>query len=220
MTNIDAKSLIPKIKVEHYGKLTELSDLKELFNEIYNYPFFTSIKNALKFCLHIPLRANSLSLLEWDFIDFDKNIISIPRQNQKNKNLNLGRFKIPLSDEVLNILKDQARISHSYQYIFINDRFTDHIHKDTPTNALRKFNFKDRDTNRNITLHSFRGIFMTYALNHMHEHKVSKQAIQKALDHLHGDKTTLSYSEKTDFLYELNILFSWWSNEILKIKDN
>ena len=220
MANIDAKSLIPKTKVEHYAKLTERQDLKEFFNAIYDYPHFETIKNAMKLCLHLPLRAAPLSRLKWDYVDFDKRLLTIPRAEQKIKRSEIGDFKLPLSDEVMRILEDQAKLSRAYEHIFINSHFTGHIHKDTATNAIKGFDFRDRQTGRVVTLHSLRGIFMTQAFNNMQKHGVSKEAIKKALDHLHGDKVDLSYSEKADFLDELKILLDWWSGYILEIKDN
>ena len=220
MANIDAKSLIPKTKVEHYAKLTERQDLKAFFNAIYDYPHFETIKNAMKLCLHLPLRAAPLSRLKWDYVDFDRRLLTIPRAEQKIKRSEIGDFKLPLSDEVMRILEDQAKLSRAYEHIFINSHFTGHIHKDTATNAIKGFDFRDRQTGRVVTLHSLRGIFMTQAFNNMQKHGVSKEAIKKALDHLHGDKVDLSYSEKADFLDELKILLDWWSSYILEIKDN
>ena len=220
MANIDAKSLIPKTKVEHYAKLTERQDLKGFFNAIYDYPHFETIKNAMKLCLHLPLRAAPLSRLKWDYVDFDRRLLTIPRAEQKIKRSEIGDFKLPLSDEVMRILENQAKLSRAYEHIFINSHFTGHIHKDTATNAIKGFNFRDRQTGRVVTLHSLRGIFMTQAFNNMQKHGVSKEAIKKALDHLHGDKVDLSYSEKADFLDELKILLDWWSGYILEIKDN
>ena len=220
MANIDAKSLIPKTKVEHYAKLTERQDLKAFFNAIYDYPHFETIKNAMKLCLHLPLRAAPLSRLKWDYVDFDRRLLTIPRAEQKIKRSEIGDFKLPLSDEVMRILEDQAKLSRAYEHIFINSHFTGHIHKDTATNAIKGFDFRDRQTGRVVTLHSLRGIFMTQAFNNMQKHGVSKEAIKKALDHLHGDKVDLSYSEKADFLDELKILLDWWSGYILEIKNN
>ena len=220
MANIDAKSLIPKTKVEHYAKLTERQDLKAFFNAIYDYPHFETIKNAMKLCLHLPLRAAPLSRLKWDYVNFDRRLLTIPRAEQKIKRSEIGDFKLPLSDEVMRILESQAKLSRAYEYIFINSHFTGHIHKDTATNAIKGFDFRDRQTGRVVTLHSLRGIFMTQAFNNMQKHGVSKEAIKKALDHLHGDKVDLSYSEKADFLEELKILLDWWSGYILEIKNN
>lgn len=220
MANIDAKTLIPKTKVEHYAKLTEREDLKAFFNAIYDYPHFETIKNAMKLCLHLPLRAAPLSRLKWQYVDFEKRLLTIPRAEQKIKRSEIGDFKLPISDEVMRILQDQAKLSRAYEYVFINSHFTDHIHKDTATNAIKGFDFRDRQTGRVVTLHSLRGIFTTQAFNNMQKHGVSKEAIKKALDHLHGDKVDLSYSEKADFLDELKILLDWWSGYILDIKDN
>ena len=220
MANIDVKSLIPKTKVEHYAKLTERQDLKAFFNAIYDYPHFETIKNAMKLCLHLPLRAAPLSRLKWDYVDFDRRLLTIPRAEQKIKRSEIGDFKLPLSDEVMRILENQAKLSRAYEHIFINSHFTGHIHKDTATNAIKGFGFRDRQTERVVTLHSLRGIFMTQAFNNMQKHGVSKEAIKKALDHLHGDKVDLSYSEKADFLDELKILLDWWSGYILEIKNN
>lgn len=220
MANIDAKSLIPKTKVEHYAKLTERQDLKAFFNAIYDYPHFETIKNAMKLCLHLPLRAAPLSRLKWDYVDFNRRLLTIPRAEQKIKRSEIGDFKLPLSDEVMRILEDQAKLSRAYEHIFINSHFTGHIHKDTATNAIKGFDFRDRQTGRVVTLHSLRGIFMTQAFNNMQKHGVSKEAIKKALDHLHGDKVDLSYSEKADFLDELKILLDWWSDYVLDTKDN
>lgn len=220
MANIDAKSLIPKTKVEHYAKLTERQDLKAFFNAIYDYPHFETIKNAMKLCLHLPLRAAPLSRLKWDYVNSDRRLLTIPRAEQKIKRSEIGDFKLPLSDEVMRILEDQAKLSRAYEHIFINSHFTAHIHKDTATNAIKGFDFRDRQAGRVVTLHSLRGIFMTQAFNNMQKHGVSKEAIKKALDHLHGDKVDLSYSEKADFLDELKILLDWWSGYILEIKDN
>lgn len=220
MANIDAKSLIPKTKVEHYAKLTERQDLKAFFNAIYDYPHFETIKNAMKLCLHLPLRAAPLSRLKWDYVDFGKRLLTIPRAEQKIKRSEIGDFKLPLSDEVMRILENQAKLSRACEHIFINSHFSGHIHKDTATNAIKGFGFRDRQTGRVVTLHSLRGIFMTQAFNNMQKHGVSKEAIKKAPDHLHGDKVDLSYSEKADFLDELKILLDWWSSYILEIKDN
>ena len=84
MANIDAKSLIPKTKVEHYAKLTERQDLKAFFNAIYDYPHFETIKNAMKLCLHLPLRAAPLSRLKWDYVDFGRRLLTIRAPSRKS----------------------------------------------------------------------------------------------------------------------------------------
>lgn len=218
ISDIYTKALIPNNKVEHYGKLTKENDLHEFINKIYDYPKFVSMKNILKFALHVPLRITPLVTLKWKYVDFDAKTITIPRELQKVKRKDLGNFVLPLSDEVVSILKEQYHHFKGYEFVFVNTTYKGHIHKDSPTKMIEKFGFKDADTGRVITAHSFRGIFKTIALNNYRSHGVSESAIKKALDHLHGNKVDMSYGEKADFMDELRVLFSWYSDYILKLK--
>lgn len=83
------------------AKITDLGILKQLINEIYNYNGNHNIKNALKLVLHIPLRAENLCNLKWNQINFEKKILTIPRENMKLSNINLDDFVMPLTDEVI-----------------------------------------------------------------------------------------------------------------------
>lgn len=219
ITNIMSKAIIIDKEVEHYGKLTEIEDIKALINKIYDYPYFVSTRNILKFALHIPLRVAPLTLLKWEYVDFEKRELKIPREQQKNKNKSLGAFVLPLSDEVINILKEQETHFKGYEYVFMNTTYKNPIHKDTPTKTMKEFEFYDRDTGRIITAHSFRGTFKTAAFNYRDQHNTSTEAINKAMDHLHGDKVEMSYTEKANFLNEIRNLFEWWSEFILKLRD-
>lgn len=61
-------------------------------------------------------------------MDFDKAIISIPRQEMKAKSGD--DFVIPLSDEAISILKATPFTSHK-EYVFVADS-GDHIDEVTP----------------------------------------------------------------------------------------
>ena len=99
--------LVEKRRKNNYEKITDEVIFKELVNKIYNYNGSISIKNALKFVLHIPLRAYNLCFLKWSYIDFEKKILTIPRSEMKVKNHNLTDFQLPLTSEVIKILNDQ-----------------------------------------------------------------------------------------------------------------
>ena len=98
--------LVEKRRKNNYEKITDEAIFKELINKIYNYNGSISIKNALKFVLHIPLRAYNLCFLKWSYIDFEKKILTIPRSEMKVKNHNLTDFQLPLTSEVIKILND------------------------------------------------------------------------------------------------------------------
>lgn len=93
--------IIPKAKVIHNPKITDATDVKKLVNDVYSYKGHYSTVNSLKLALHIPLRANNLVNLKWEYINFDDQCLIVPRAEMKIKNHNLPDFKVPLSDEVV-----------------------------------------------------------------------------------------------------------------------
>jgi len=65
VANIHRKSTLPTVKRKHYPKITDDEPLRELINAVYTYSGHISVRNALKFVLHVPLRASNLVTLRW-----------------------------------------------------------------------------------------------------------------------------------------------------------
>ena len=128
--------LVEKRRKNNYEKITDEAIFKELINKIYNYNGSISIKNALKFVLHIPLRAYNLCFLKWSYIDFEKKILTIPRSEMKVKNHNLTDFQLPLTSEVIKILNDQKAYCTLYtdlkEYVFIGNDNINPINRESP----------------------------------------------------------------------------------------
>jgi integrase len=85
IANIHKKTILTTPKKKNYPKITEPKALKELIKKLYAYKGSYSTKNALKFVLHLPLRANNLVNLKWEYIDFDNKLLTIPRQLMKSE---------------------------------------------------------------------------------------------------------------------------------------
>lgn len=220
LKNIDKKYILKKKRVtKNYSKITDVEIFKELVNEIYNAGnLYFSMKNLLKFSLHIPLRANNLVSLKWRYINLDDKILTIPRNLMKVKNPNLNDFTLPLSDEVVNILQNQKELTNEYinnpEFVFIGFDFKGHIHRDSPTKALINLGFiKDKKQ----SLHSMRGSFKTIAEVNQEQHKASDKIIKSILDHTLDNKVGLAYSNKASYLNAQKPLLNWWSNYILSL---
>jgi len=112
--------IIPKAQTVHQPKLTDYEDVKKLVNDIYNYKGHYSIVNALKFVIHIPLRVGNLAKMKWEYINFEDRSLTIPRNLMKIKNINLPDFKVPLSDEVVKILKEQKELTGHSEFVFLS----------------------------------------------------------------------------------------------------
>lgn len=132
LADIKRSDIIRAKPVKHFSKITDPYILKELIEAICNYNGGYSLRNTLKLVLHIPLRAENLCNLKWEYIDFDKKLLTIPRELMKVKDLNFDDFKMPLTDEVINILKEQHLFTAHQEWIFLGTNNRDPINNESP----------------------------------------------------------------------------------------
>lgn len=221
LSNINKNDVLTKKRiVKNYDKITDEEIFSELVNKIYNFKGTDTIKNALKVVLHIPLRAYNLCNLKWEYIDFDKKLLTIPRNEMKVKNPNFNDFILPLTDEVINILNDQKEYLTKYtelkEFIFIGANNKDTIHPTSPNHALTRMGFT---AEKNHTLHSFRGSFRTIVDEKQKEHNAREIIMESILDHHKGSKVEKAYTNTVKYLEEQKPLLKWWSDYIMSLKD-
>lgn len=211
--NILKDLIIPKADTTHYAKITETDELKNLINDIYNYNGHFSTINSLKLGIHLPLRASNLTNLKWEYIDFDKRSLTIPRNLMKVKNKNLPNFKVPLSDEVVDILKNQSQYTSHQEYVFlsVNNKV---LNSNTPNVALQRMGYKNKQT-----LHGFRGIYRSLVDTYQKEHNIDYDVKKRFLDHHDSNKVELAYNHRAEFFEQMKPLVEWWSSFILRLKN-
>ncbi|MDC0932960.1 tyrosine-type recombinase/integrase, partial [Arcobacteraceae bacterium] len=205
--------VIPKAKTVHNPKLTETTDIKKLVNDVYNYQGHYSTINALKFALHIPLRADNLVNIKWEYINFDESSLTIPRELMKVKNHNLPDFKVPLSDEVIKILKEQYELTNFQDFVFLSNAGKP-INSNTPNGALKRMGYQDKQT-----LHGFRGIYRSLIDTHQKEHNLDYEVKRRFLDHHDENKVERAYNHRAEYFEQMKPLVKWWSDYIMNLKD-
>ncbi|MFW3373103.1 tyrosine-type recombinase/integrase [Aliarcobacter butzleri] len=219
LIEINKSHFLTTQKVKHIPKITDEENLKDLINAIYNYQGMHSIRNALKFVLHIPLRASNLCNLKWNYINFEDKLLSIPRNLMKVKNNNFDDFKMPLSDEVIDILLEQKQLTGYQEWVFLGTNNRTPINVESPNKALKIMGFNDEANNRKITLHGFRGTFRSLIDTLDTNNKFSFDVKERALDHQEDNKVVRAYSHKADYVKQLKPLMNFWSDYILSLKD-
>lgn len=221
LSDINKNHIIGTIapQVLNYPKITDTNILKELTNKIYNYQGHYSITNALKLVLHLPLRADNLCNLKWSYIDFDNNLLTIPRNLMKVKDKNLEDFKMPLSDEVIRILKSQYELTKHSEWVFLGNNNKTPINNESPNKALKIMGFDDVENNRKITLHGFRGTFRSLIDTLDTNNKFMFEVKEYALDHQEKSKVVRAYTNKSDYTNQLRELMNFWSDYIMSLKD-
>ena len=195
----------------NYPKITDTNILKELVNKIYNYQGHYSIKNALKLVLHIPLRAENLCNLKWEYIDFKNNLLTIPRNLMKVKDKNLDDFKLPLSAAAIEILKSQYELTNHSEWVFLGSSNKSPINNESPNKALKIMGFNDVENNRKISLHGFRGGYRSLIDTLDTDNKFSFEVKEYVLDHQEKSKVVRAYTNKSDYTQHLIPLMDFWS---------
>jgi len=215
---IDKESYITATRIKHHPKIVDLNILQELINAIYNYSGHYSTRNALKFVLHVPLRAANLVTLKWNYINFDKKLLTIPREEMKIKDDRLPDFEMPLSDEVMEILKEQKSYKKFSKFVFVSD-YGQHLNIETTNKALQRLGFNDEKRGRKQRTHSFRGTFRSLANTYQTKHNAIFEVKETALDHTIGSLSERAYTGESIYTPQLRELMQWWSGFVVGMLD-
>ena len=218
LNDIKRGDIIPSKKYRHYSKITDIDKFKELVNSIYTYNGSHSVRGALKVVLHLPFRAENVCNLKWEYVDFEKKVITIPRSEMKIKDINLDDFKLPMSEEVENILRDQYEISGYQEWVFLGTNNRSPINSESPNKALKIMGFNDEANGKKITLHGFRGTCRSLLDTLDTENKFSFEAKEKLLDHHNNSKVVRAYTNKSDYFEHIKPIVYFWSDFVLNLR--
>lgn len=220
IADIRKSDIIKPKKVRHYPKITDENVLRELRDSIYTYKGSLTLRNVLKLVLHIPLRAENLCTIKWNYINFDEKSLTIPREEMKVKNDNLADFKIPLTDEVINIFNDQKLFTEHQEYVFLGRDNRNPINSESPNKALKIMDFNDEEKGRKIRLHGFRGTFRSMIDTLDIDNKFSFELKERILDHHETNETVRAYNHKANYYEQFKPLMNFWSDYIMSLKDS
>ena len=136
----------------------------------------------------------------------------------KIKDINLDNFRLPMSQEVENILRDQYEISGYQEWVFLGTNNRSPINSESPNKALKIMGFNDEENGKKITLHGFRGTCRSLLDTLDIENKFSFEAKEKLLDHHNNSKVVRAYTNKSDYLYHIMPIVEFWSEFILSLR--
>ncbi len=211
--NISKQDALQKHHKKHYPKITDEKILSELLNSIDAYHGQAITRQALRLVCYLPLRAENLCALKWEWVDFEKEIITIPRVEMKIKNKNLPDFKLPIPHQAIEILKETQKLTGWGVWVFHGvTNFQVHLGKETLNKALRLMGFNDEAAGRKQTTHSFRGTFRSLTETYAQMHGVSFEAREAALDHQEAKGAVRAYTHKADYTEQIKPLMQWWAD--------
>ena len=193
-------------KTKHYATITDPKEIGGLLRAIENYKWSYAVGTALQLAPHVFLRPGELVGLTWDEIDFDNRLIRIDASRMKMKRAHL----VPISDQVLSILKDLYLIDVGSKYLFPSPRSTSrHITPDSIRAGLRSLGF----TNDEITTHGFRHMASTQ----LNELGFNGDVIERQLAHCESNKVRAAYN-RSKLLPDRTVMMQKWSDYLDRLK--
>lgn len=220
-THITRRTLLSAHEKKHVPKITNEATLGELLRCIDNYKDSVIIKHALQFVSIIPLRANNLAKLKWDYIDFEAKTLTIPRAEMKNKNKNYDDFTLPLPPQAINILNEIKQFTGWGEWVFHGAKNKhSHMVSESADKALRAMGFNDEARGRKQTLHSFRGTFRSLSDTYQFEHNASFETKEAVLDHSLGNSTITAYVHRASYVEQMRVLLCWWADFLDRVRKN
>lgn len=201
-------------KKNHHRKIINPLDLRDFLVSV------SSLKNLEKkryiiFALLTSLRAMNLDDLRFDYVNLEKKILHIPKNELKGMLRTEEERQdliLPLSDTAVKILQSQTpRYINSF-----GDSIFFKISDVSINNALKEI-FQ-------VTRHGLRGTFKTFAMKQMKVHRLPNFIVEMYMHHEPSlTKTEKSYTELKyedceiqDMLRELSV---WWEKYLLGLFD-
>ncbi|HAS8513535.1 TPA: tyrosine-type recombinase/integrase [Vibrio parahaemolyticus] len=183
-------------------KKLESNELPALMNALANASIKRSTRCLIEFQLHTMTRPNEAAGAKWAEFDLLERVWLIPKERMKKRK----EHRIPLTEEVINLLKTMRAMNGNSEYVFpsIKDPKKP-MHSQTANMALKRMGFKDR-----LVSHGMRAMASTILNENGHDFVL----VEAALAHAIGDSTQRSYN-RTDYLERRRDLMDWWSKHIV-----
>lgn len=187
--------------VKHFAAITDPAEFGALLRAIDDYQGDPAVVFALRLTPHVFQRPGEIRQMEWVEIDFEKAVWAIPAARMKMRE----PHTVPLSRQVVAILREMRGLSGSGRYVFPSVRTRARPISDNTVNAaLRRMGYSKEQ----MTAHGFR----TSASSLLNESgKWNPDAIERALAHMVPGIIRRIYNQSAYWAERVEMA-QWWSN--------
>ena len=163
-------------------------------------------QNRIALILNMPtfLRSTELRGGQWNEIDFDAAIWTVPAQRMKHeKTAPKPPHAVPLADWTLELLAELKEITGNTPFLFPSRTKTDGFISDaTISRIIERMGYKGR-----VTPHGFRAL----ASSILNEQGFNPDAIERQLAHVEEDRIRAAYN-RADYMDERREMMQWYSD--------
>ncbi|MGL5741025.1 MAG: integrase domain-containing protein [Plesiomonas shigelloides] len=194
------KAAFKKPKKENMAALKP-AELAELMGAIANASIKRTTRCLIEWQLHTMTRPSESSGARWDEIDWDAKVWTIPAARMKKRR----QHRIPLTQQMLDLLDVMKPISGRREFIFPSDRDPKRpCNSQTANMALKRMGFAGR-----LVSHGLRSLASTT----LNEQGFEPDLIEAALAHVDDNQVRSAYN-RTDYLERRKPMMCWWSEHI------
>lgn len=210
----DLRDALPPVPTRHHAAIVEPSKAAELLRAMSDYAGHPSTRAALALSAMLFLRPGELRQLEWAWVSFDDELLTIPGALMKRKKADKANgppHLVPLAPQAVAILRELQPLTGAGRYVFPSLQTKDRPMSENTINvALRRMGF-DRDT---ATAHGFRAMARTMAAERL---GIAPEVIEAQLAHAVGDALGRAYN-RTTFLEQRRELMTKWADYLDRLR--
>ncbi|HIF9379198.1 TPA: integrase domain-containing protein [Photobacterium damselae] len=194
------KAAFKKPKKENMAALTP-AELPELMGAIANANIKRTTRCLIEWQLHTMARPSEASGARWEEIDWNEKVWIIPAERMKKRR----GHRIPLTEQMLELLEVIKPISGHREFIFPSDRAPQKpCNSQTANMALKRMGFAGR-----LVSHGLRSLASTT----LNEQGFDPDLVEAALAHVDDNQVRSAYN-RTDYLERRRPMMCWWSGHI------
>jgi integrase len=203
----DLRGALTAPQPKHYGAIIDPKRAGDLLRAIDGYDGQLLTKVAMLLSANVFVRPGELRQAEWEEIDLDKGLWTIPAEKMKMRK----PHHVPLSRQSAALFLWAREISGPAGYVFPSIRTRTRPMSENTVNAgLRRLGFAGDE----MTAHGFRAMASTL-LNE--SSKWSPDAIERALAHGDEDRVRAAYHRGTHWKERVEMA-QWWSDYLDQLR--
>ena len=199
---IDLRGALKPVPEKHHAAIVEPEDLAGLLRAIDAYAGTAVVRAAFRAAPYLFQRPGEVRHMEWSEVDLDQGLWNIPAEKMKMRRAHI----VPLSTQVVEILRELAPITGRYRFVFPGHRDprTRPMSENAITAALRRMGF-DKDT---MTNHGFRATARTILDERL---RFRPDVIDHQLAHTVKDTNGRAYN-RTKHLGDRIVMMQVWAD--------
>lgn len=211
----DLKGALPPYrKDKHFAAITDLKQVGDLMRDIQGYSGSYIVRAAFALSPRLFLRPGELRKIEWGWIDWDAEQITIPYTAHKTGKRTQAPHIVPLSTQAIAILKELQLLTGEDKYVFPGERDRNRPMSDNAVrSAMRRLGW----TGDEMTPHGFRAMASTILDNMGYK----QEWIERQLAHDEANKVKAAYKRDLHLMYmpERKKMVQEWSDYLDSLRD-